>query len=417
MILSPGSKAWITKYLFLLRKGELTLDLPDFKKETEEQYLHQILAQSGIIFGFASSLIFSKKLESSKWTSEEKLRLLLFESLLLIYISQRGKKEDYSDFIQSLNRFYNTHSSKSLSNIFGLIGKDSPETQLEKILAKRTENRKNLLESALWFNHVSNTFLYLDLILYYDFLKNELEMAESNYNELAILALKTLAVSAQADGKIEEKERTMFEAFLNSANLSDVERLELELFFKTQNSFEELKVPIHANMLLKRYLLDIAILTIYGNHDPNDTEILFIKKLTIFFGISNVIRDESIIYVEHFVLNNNDNITFLTDHNTYEKLQSNFNSRWVKIISRNKDKLATELKQSKELVSLIKKSATEELSKEEKEKVKSQFLDIVKSVPALAIFMLPGGALLLPIVLKIIPDLIPSAFRNNEIDE
>lgn len=417
MILSPGSKAWITKYLFLLRKGELTLDLPDFKKETEEQYLHQILAQSGIIFGFASSLIFSKKLESSKWTSEEKLRLLLFESLLLIYISQRGKKEDYSDFIQSLNRFYNTHSSKSLSNIFGLIGKDSPETQLEKILAKRTENRKNLLESALWFNHVSNTFLYLDLILYYDFLKNELEMAESNYNELAILALKTLAVSAQADGEIEEKERTMFEAFLNSANLSDVERLELELFFKTQNSFEELKVPIHANMLLKRYLLDIAILTIYGNHDPNDTEILFIKKLTIFFGISNVIRDESIIYVEHFVLNNNDNITFLTDHNTYEKLQSNFNSRWVKIISRNKDKLATELKQSKELVSLIKKSATEELSKEEKEKVKSQFLDIVKSVPALAIFMLPGGALLLPIVLKIIPDLIPSAFRNNEIDE
>src|SRR5690606_16524766 len=115
-------------------------------------------------FGFASSLIFSKKLESSKWTSEEKLRLLLFESLLLIYISQRGKKEDYSDFIDSLNRFYNTHSSKSLSNIFGLIGKDSPEIQLEKILAKRTENRKTLLESALWFNHVSNTFLYLDLI-------------------------------------------------------------------------------------------------------------------------------------------------------------------------------------------------------------------------------------------------------------
>ena len=32
-------------------------------------------------------------------------------------------------------------------------------------------------------------------------------------------------------------------------------------------------------------------------------------------------------------------------------------------------------------------------------------------------FLLPGGALLLPIVLKIIPDLIPSAFRDNELDE
>ena len=41
----------------------------------------------------------------------------------------------------------------------------------------------------------------------------------------------------------------------------------------------------------------------------------------------------------------------------------------------------------------------------------------VKSVPALAIFMLPGGAVLLPLILKVIPDLVPSAFKENEIDE
>ena len=74
------------------------------------------------------------------------------------------------------------------------------------------------------------------------------------------------------------------------------------------------------------------------------------------------------------------------------------------------------MKQSKELVSLIKKSTTKELTKEEKELVKTQFKDIIKSMPTLAIFMLPGGALLLPLVLKIIPDLIPSAFRDNEIE-
>ncbi|MFT7344774.1 MAG: hypothetical protein ACI9XP_001362 [Lentimonas sp.] len=68
------------------------------------------------------------------------------------------------------------------------------------------------------------------------------------------------------------------------------------------------------------------------------------------------------------------------------------------------------------MMQLIRKSTKEELSKEEKELVKSQFLDIMKSMPALAIFMLPGGALLLPIVLRIIPDLIPSAFRDNELE-
>jgi len=65
---------------------------------------------------------------------------------------------------------------------------------------------------------------------------------------------------------------------------------------------------------------------------------------------------------------------------------------------------------------LIKKSTVQELTKEEKEQVKTQFMDIVRSMPTLAIFMLPGGALLLPLVLKIIPDLIPSAFRNNDIE-
>ena len=51
------------------------------------------------------------------------------------------------------------------------------------------------------------------------------------------------------------------------------------------------------------------------------------------------------------------------------------------------------------------------------DKFKEQFKDIVKSMPSLAIFLLPGGALLLPLVLKVIPDLVPSAFRDNKIEE
>lgn len=98
-------------------------------------------------------------------------------------------------------------------------------------------------------------------------------------------------------------------------------------------------------------------------------------------------------------------------------MYGNLSARWSKIIVRNKDKIANELKESKDLVSLIKKSTTQELSSEEKEKVKTQFLDLAKTVPALTIFMLPGGALLLPLVLKLLPDLIPSAFKENEIDK
>jgi hypothetical protein len=68
------------------------------------------------------------------------------------------------------------------------------------------------------------------------------------------------------------------------------------------------------------------------------------------------------------------------------------------------------------LVALIKKSMKEPLNDAEKAKVKSQFIDIARTIPSLAIFLLPGGAFLLPFILKIVPDLIPSAFRDNEVE-
>ena len=83
------------------------------------------------------------------------------------------------------------------------------------------------------------------------------------------------------------------------------------------------------------------------------------------------------------------------------------------LIFRNKIRLAQELKQSKEAVSLIKKATHSNLSDEEKEKIKIQLLDICKAIPALAVFLLPGGALLLPLLIKLIPDILPSAFQED----
>ncbi|WP_299052481.1 LETM1 domain-containing protein [uncultured Polaribacter sp.] len=83
------------------------------------------------------------------------------------------------------------------------------------------------------------------------------------------------------------------------------------------------------------------------------------------------------------------------------------------ILQKNKLRLLQELSQSKEAMQLIKKSTRTKLSSEEKEKIKIQLIDICKSIPALAVFLLPGGALLLPLLIKLIPDILPSAFRDD----
>ena len=62
---------------------------------------------------------------------------------------------------------------------------------------------------------------------------------------------------------------------------------------------------------------------------------------------------------------------------------------------------------------LLAYSTQRDLDKDEKKKVKKQLLDICKSVPSLTIFLIPGGSLLLPLLVKFIPQLLPSSFNEN----
>ena len=87
------------------------------------------------------------------------------------------------------------------------------------------------------------------------------------------------------------------------------------------------------------------------------------------------------------------------------------------LILRNKKRLVTEITESGELLMLLGQSTTRDLTGEEKVKVKEQLLDIFKTVPSLTIFMLPGGALLLPLFVKLIPKLLPSAFQENRVED
>lgn len=83
------------------------------------------------------------------------------------------------------------------------------------------------------------------------------------------------------------------------------------------------------------------------------------------------------------------------------------------LLLKNKKRLKQELVQSKEAMRLIRKSTHTALNDQEKEKIKIQMLDICKAIPAFTVFMLPGGMLLLPLLIKLIPDILPSAFQED----
>lgn len=416
-MLSPGSKGWINKYFDLERRNEFSLEFSVPNGLTLKEYVHFSFLRSGIVFGFPVKRIFANELKDSKWTQNEKLKVLLFESFLLIYLMEN--KDDHFDlekFKASLLSFYAEHKARGLSKVFGLFLKETPDERLENILTQRLSVKSKLIEGQYWLGYLSNAFVYLDIVLYRNFLKNRKETL-SNYNELADNALVAITMAAYSDDIITDQEKAMFKVFLSSANLKDSEKKVAKERFKHGASLSDFSEIAKSNVLFRRFLIDITALTIFVNEERLPEEIPFFNEMCDFLDVPKKEVHNAMTMIENFVLQNSNQMSLLSSSSSYEKLYGSVSKRWVKVLSRNSDKLALELKESKELVQLIRKSTSEELSKEEKELVKSQFMDIMKSMPALAIFMLPGGALLLPLILKIIPDLVPSAFRDNELDE
>ncbi|NRA12116.1 MAG: hypothetical protein HRT57_09205 [Crocinitomicaceae bacterium] len=417
-MLSPGAKGWINKYFDLVDNGEVKLHIDRPEGLRKLHFMHLTLGHSGIVFGYPMDLIFGNELDDSKWTNEEKFKLLLFEAHLFVYL-QIHKDEEFNreGFIEALVGFYESHNSSAIRKIFKVFKKESPDAMLESVLIKRIDIKLNLLDNKWWVNSLSNAFAYLDVILFDDFVHKSKEEALKNYDVYAENALVAITLSAYSDGLIEDKEKDLFNLFLASAHLEDEDREKAKERFRNGAELDDFSYFVKGHWLLKRFLLDLAVLTIFSTQETLEEEIEFLEMLCAHLEIEESELEESLRIVENFMLKSKDNVTFLSEASKYDRVYASLTKRWTKVISRNKDNLAKEMRESKELVKLIKKSRNEDLSKEEKAAVKTQFKDLAKSIPALAIFMLPGGAILLPLILKIIPDMIPSAFKENEIDD
>jgi hypothetical protein len=79
-------------------------------------------------------------------------------------------------------------------------------------------------------------------------------------------------------------------------------------------------------------------------------------------------------------------------------------------------KISQEIGESQEMMTILVAYAEgHPLTADEKDRAVDQLLDICKVIPALGVFLLPGGAVFLPMLAKILPfSILPSAFADDE---
>ncbi|WP_406683055.1 LETM1-related biofilm-associated protein [Seonamhaeicola sp. MEBiC1930] len=390
--MNPSAQGWIKKLLQDISDNSTFLS-------TDKALYYEALRGCGFIYGSNLDIVLGV-IEKKDLTEEEISKTNLFLSLL--YTHHHSKSD--INFTDSAIDFYTVINELKTSFFQELLGGKKSSEQLEKIIHKRIQIDANVLTKNFKY-FIINALLYIDVLAYQEYLKN---------NSISINYLKNIEASIEAiimdvlNSKlsINEYDNSLIKLFESSLRYHNSKPLEYQTAINHFKSAQE-----------KSYILDLACMATWTDKKIDKNEQRFLIQLGTDLEIVKDRIKDSISSVNQFYSVNKNNIALLSSKNIVQSFYNNSSKMVTKLISRNSKRLYKELKDSKELMVLLSQSTVRDLNDEEQKKVQEQLLDIFKSIPSLAIFMLPGGALLLPLVIKFIPKLLPSAFDENRIED
>lgn len=396
-MINPSAHGWVDKFFF--------------EQSSQEQYLiytaesfYRVTRKTGFLVGYATHFVSQKPIDTKGWTTEEFSKIALLNSLFGVY-QLADKNNNFEVFINTCVSFYKELHPKNSGLLDILLPTDSPSNKLEKIISNRIKTNDNIISKN--FSHIlTNALLFIDVLAFKRFIE------EGSFPSKYLKKIEELIVSIVSIALTTKETKTNYDDLVQKLFEASVRYSKFNKAFK-ESSLKEVDFSYLKNDYERFYLLDMAGMALWNDGNLETKEKQFLQELADKLDIANSFVSESITDMNNFLCLNKTNIPYFNYSNPVKHFYDQTTSSVQTLITRNKSRLMTEISQSKELMVLLRKSTTEKLSEEEKKKVKAQLLDICKTIPSLTIFLVPGGSLLLPILIKFIPQLLPSAFNEN----
>jgi hypothetical protein len=411
---SAGKKNWIKKFFALVKEDKITL-LGIETPESTETTLRLVCEHSGLLYGVPNKNIYTNHLVEHS-TRTERLQLLFFEGLLLTYTLKHPGPIDQEDFLQTLSSFFELELSASKTWL-GLAKTTDKALLIEREIDERIRVNSSYIDKNYWFNHLTNPFLFIDIVAYHNFLQGKKRAFDVRISSIELCLTVLAGIRRKANTQGVHFSEKLFKNLLNSSGLSDEHIALLGARSLEDSAYPTAKQALVQQELLLYFTLHFLALLHYRHDDNPETPSEFMVEVGTELGLSRDKIDEIFWEYRASLSAHSESFYNLLSESETKVITTHLSRKYRRILGRNKDRLVQELKESQELVYLIRQSAKRELTAEEKEKVRTQSLDLMKTVPSIGIYLLPGGALWLPLVLKLIPDLLPSAFKENEVEE
>jgi hypothetical protein len=414
--MNPNQKGWLKDYLEF-RQGllkDIANDSVNHKSSHPEHSLYRIVQPTGLMYGHTVANIDHPAKDT--WDEKDKMKILLAESLisssLLFYDKPLTTAEDLSNVIvktmDNIGNFYNNIFPELSTPSKTLFGKKRSALEIaEKILDKRIE-RTTEHEGNFWSYFFHNSLLFLDVFIFGQWIHTNADRIVADFfryerDELRFSVVKVIAAAAHANKEVVFEEKKLLEFFLHSTNLPADKKKEALKIFEAGVQMEDINLPSENSWILKKFYLEMAILTMWSDKKFEQSEMDYLKRFSHYLGFSEEDLENSLIAIEGFVLEHWEHLSSLQNRQDYNQVSEQFIKRVARIAEKNKGRLLKEIQGSNDITALLKKARSNELTDEEKERMRVELIHTLKTVPTFVIISLPQKFLTLPILLKILP--------------
>lgn len=384
------------------------------KRSHPEHALYRILQPTGLMYGQSAGG--ATHPDQDSWSNRDRMKVLLADSLisnsLLFSEKHNGSPVDISGAInrtlENIGNFYNNIFPELATPPKTFFGKKkSPIEVAEKILDKRIERTIDF-EGNFWTYFFHNSLLFLDVFIFGQWIHTNADRIVADFfryerDELRFSVVKVIAAASHANNEVVYEEKKLLDFFLRSTDLSGEKRKEAVRIFEKGIDVHEINLPSDNSWILKKFFLEVAILTIWADKKVEEIEMDFLRTFTIHLGFNEDDLENSLIAIEAFVLENWEQLSYLQNKQDYNQVSEQFIRRMAKIADKNRHRLLKELHESEEIMALLRKSRSLELTAEEKEVMRLALLQFLKTIPTFGIISLPKKFLTLPVLLKILP--------------
>lgn len=399
-MINPSVHGWIDKFFLKQKKSTLPI-------ETHPNIFYKKVRETGFIYGHIVDFDTPFSIATKGWVENEISKVALLNTLFELY--KLTTQDNISEnFVLKTVAFYNEMNPQGYNLFSKILPDSSPSINLEKIIDNRVQTNIDIISKN--FSHiVTNALLFIDVLAFRQYLihgkipDKYLKKLEESIISIVSLALKTKSNKSKYDD-------LLIKLFESSVRYSKFSKVNVQ---SRSFGMDELKLDYFTHELEKQYLVDMAGMALWSDGVIENNEAYFLYKLGELIEVSDDFVTESIMKTNEFIIKYKNEIPYFNYSNPVKHFYDQTTQTVIKLITRNKNRIVKEILESKELMLLLAYSTRRDLDEKEKKKVRKQSLDICKSVPSLAIFLLPGGSLLLPIFIKFIPTLLPSSFNEN----